>query len=274
MPNLRERIRLSWLSVAKLCYCESWWTGAVTVRAQPSMQLTRRPRCNQQSAYAPLQLHLATLLALSPRAPATPFVHRFTTASPTQRLVALGQALFQDAPEVNDGDPDYGMRSGEDVQVDSITFGGKRLVLEIQIRHPQPRVAGEGESRIKTRTGWHLVEVKFSYDATGAGEDVHLTSADAVLARSLGAYLAVLDRIAAVGHEGVDDDADAPGETLALQAERAIGTFEGDLRALVVLDDRMGAGGEGGAAVPVDWFAEVERVKWVVRTAAEDGTHG
>src|SRR4051812_3425057 len=99
--------------------------------------LRRCPRCTQQSVYVPLQANLQLALDKRPSKPhKTLFVSKHTTTDPTKRLVAVGQALFQDAPEVNDGDPDFGMRTG-DVQTDSITFGGKRLVLEIQIKHPQ-----------------------------------------------------------------------------------------------------------------------------------------
>jgi hypothetical protein len=199
-------------------------------------------------------------------------VSKHTTTDPTKRLVAVGQALFQDAPEVNDGDPDYGMRTG-DVQTDSITFGGKRLVLEIQIKHPQLDELRKGAT--PAEAGYHLVELKFSYGVSVDGEDVFLPSVDEVLSRSLRRYLNVVNRILVVGHEGIDEEmvnSNHQKETLALRAERAIAAFEDDLRDLVSLDNRMGLISEQKEGTPeVDWFEQTEKVKAIVAAECASG---
>ncbi len=151
------------------------------------------------------------------------------------------------------------MRTDE-VQTDSITFGGKRLVLEIQIRHPQKMdLIKDGEE-----AGYQLVEIKFSYGTSAHGEDVFLPSVDEVLGRLLRSYLNVVNRILIVGHEGLDDEDDDANskETLALQAERAILAFENELRDLLALDNRMGVIADvEERANEVDWFDQVEKVK-------------
>jgi hypothetical protein len=171
---------------------------------------------------------------------------------------------------LNNEDPDLGNATDQpgNVRIDTLSFGGERMAIDMDIRHPRWEVevqalrsdASSMTGRYKLEEdGWQVTKCEVSYVPLGgnevAPEPIVLPRMSEVLSSYLARYIDLvntyqleqlsLNNNNAEDEEGEDDDSvlsipfAEETESLALQAERVIIAFGENVAQIALLDKRM-----------------------------------
>jgi hypothetical protein len=177
---------------------------------------------------------------------------------------------------LNNEDPDLGNATDQpgNVRIDTLSFGGERMAVDMDIRHPKWEVEVEGEGaafqtggllasssrRYQEEDGWQVTKCEVSYVPLGgnevAPEPIVLPRMSEVLSSHLARYIDLvntyqLEQLSLnnnnINNDEDDDDDDSvlsipfaeETESLALQAERVIIAFGENVAQIALLDKRM-----------------------------------
>lgn len=175
---------------------------------------------------------------------------------------------------MNNEDPDLGNATDQpgNVRIDTLSFGGERMAVDMDIRHPKWEVEVEGEGaafqtggllasssrRYQEADGWQVMKCEVSYVPLGGNEvppePIVLPRLSEVLSSYLARYIDLvnmyqLEQFSLNNNNDEGDDEDDGSvlsipfaeetESLALQAERVIIAFGEDVAQIALLDKRM-----------------------------------
>jgi hypothetical protein len=176
---------------------------------------------------------------------------------------------------LNNEDPDLGNATDQpgNVRIDTLSFGGERMAVDMDIRHPKWEVEVEGEGaafqtggllasssrRYQEADGWQVMKCEVSYVPLGGNEvppePIVLPRLSEVLSSYLARYIDLvntyqLEQLSLNNNNDEDDDDDDDDsvlsipfaeetESLALQAERVIIAFGENVAQIALLDKRM-----------------------------------
>jgi hypothetical protein len=173
---------------------------------------------------------------------------------------------------LNNEDPDLGNATDQpgNVRIDTLSFGGERMAIDMDIRHPKweveaaaSRTGGSLASssrRYQEEDGWQVTKCEVSYVPLGgnevAPEPIVLPRLSEVLSSYLARYIGIvntyqLEQLSLnnnnINNDEDDDDDDSvlsipfaeETESLALQAERVIIAFGENVAQIALLDKRM-----------------------------------
>ena len=180
----------------------------------------------------------------------TPFVHAQTLVNPTERLQAVAVSIPLDV-YLNNEDPDLGNATDQpgNVRIDTLSFGGERMAIDMDIQHPRWEVSAAGARRYTLEDGWQVVKCEVSYFPLGAemAEPIVLPWMSEVLSSYLARYILVVNtyQLELIDAEVSDNDSvlSVPfaeeNESLALQAEKIVLDFSENVAHIAILDKRM-----------------------------------
>lgn len=178
---------------------------------------------------------------------------------------------------LNNEDPDLGNATDQpgNVRIDTLSFGGERMAVDMDIRHPKWEVEVEVEAgafqmggslasssrRYQEEDGWQVTKCEVSYVPLGgnevAPEPIVLPRMSEVLSSYLARYIDLvntyqLEQLSLNNNNNDEDDDDDEDddsilsipfaeetESLALQAERVIIAFGENVAQIALLDKRM-----------------------------------
>jgi hypothetical protein len=180
---------------------------------------------------------------------------------------------------LNNEDPDLGNAIDQpgNVRIDTLSFGGERMAVDMDIRHPKWEVEVEVEveaggfqsggplasssRRYQEADGWQVTKCEVSYVPLGgnevAPEPIVLPRMSEVLSSYLARYIDLvntyqLEQLSLNNNDNNDEDEEGEDddsvlsipfaeetESLALQAERVIIAFGENVVQIALLDKRM-----------------------------------
>jgi hypothetical protein len=173
---------------------------------------------------------------------------------------------------LNNEDPDLGNATDQpgNVRIDTLSFGGERMAIDMDIRHPKweveaaaSRTGGSLASssrRYQEEDGWQVTKCEVSYVPLGgnevAPEPIVLPRLSEVLSSYLARYIGIVNTYQleqlSLNNNNINNDEDEDDddsilsipfaeetESLALQAERVIIAFGENVAQIALLDKRM-----------------------------------
>jgi hypothetical protein len=170
---------------------------------------------------------------------------------------------------LNNEDPDLGNATDQpgNVRIDTLSFGGERMAIDMDIRHPKWEVevqalrsdASSMTGRYKLEEdGWQVTKCEVSYVPLGgnevAPEPIVLPRMSEDLSSHLARYIGIvntyqLEQLSLNNNNDEGDDEDDGSvlsipfaeetDSLALQAERVIIAFGENVAQIALLDKRM-----------------------------------
>ena len=249
-------------------------------------------RCNHESQLLSTSSTISKLETQAASRSRTPFVHAQTLVSPTERLQAVAVSIPLDV-YLNNEDPDLGNATDQpgNVRIDTLSFGGERMAIDMDIRHPRWEAVSTGRRRYQLEDGWQVAKCEVSYFPLGSevAEPIVLPRMSEVLSAYLARYIGIVNthQLEQLALDGSDDDDDSvlsmsfeeDNDSLALQAERTIVAFGENVAQIALLDKRMKkVEFEATSAEPVtprpltteemsaerNWFVEAEEMGYMV----------
>lgn len=168
---------------------------------------------------------------------------------------------------LNNEDPDLGNATDQpgNVRIDTLSFGGERMAVDMDIRHPRWEVeveAARSDPSSMTRrygleeNGWQVTKCEVSYVPLGgnevAPEPIVLPRMSEVLSSYLARYIDLVNTYQmeqlSLSNDAEEEEDDGSvlsipfaeeTESLALQAERVIIAFGENVAQIAMLDKRM-----------------------------------
>jgi hypothetical protein len=207
-------------------------------------------RCHNDNTLLSTSSSISKISPPPKRLHKTPFVHAQTLVNPTERLQAVAVSIPLDV-YLNNEDPDLGNATDQpgNVRIDTLSFGGERMAIDMDIQHPRWETKVVGAGRYTIEDGWQVVKCEVSYFPLGGemAEPIVLPWMSEVLSSYLARYIMVVNtyQLDLKGAEVSDDDSvlSVPfadeNESLALQAEKIILDFSENVARIATLDKRM-----------------------------------
>ena len=207
-------------------------------------------RCHNDNTLLSTSLAISKISPPPKRLRKTPFVHAQTLVNPTERLQAVAVSIPLDV-YLNNEDPDLGNATDQpgNVRIDTLSFGGERMAIDMDIQHPRWEASAAGARRYTVVDGWQVVKCEVSYFPLGGemAEPIVLPWMSEVLSSYLARYITVVNthQLDLIGAEVSDDDSvlSVPfadeNESLALRAEKILLDFSENVAHIAILDKRM-----------------------------------